>query len=261
MPFQSTRPRGARRAPASSTPMLVLFQSTRPRGARQAQRARQQHAEDVSIHAPAWGATGHVCQFREHLLVSIHAPAWGATCQKRFKGVPGVTFQSTRPCGARRRFGRLARIRRSFNPRARVGRDRRAGRDWAWRSVVSIHAPAWGATRPISTFRCLARFQSTRPRGARLQRPADCRATRAVSIHAPAWGATQGRTANLIAELEFQSTRPRGARLSKSDSSGLTVAFQSTRPRGARRYQAPNQMPMPCFNPRARVGRDVAPAR
>ena len=38
-----------------------------------------QDALDVSIHAPAWGATpGHKDQwFLKH--VSIHAPAWGAT--------------------------------------------------------------------------------------------------------------------------------------------------------------------------------------
>ena len=35
--------------------------------------------KDVSIHAPAWGATC-VAHTELHLLdVSIHAPAWGAT--------------------------------------------------------------------------------------------------------------------------------------------------------------------------------------
>jgi len=58
--------------------------------------------------------------------------------------------------------------------------------------LVSIHAPAWGATK----------------RG-----PVTCQHV-LVSIHAPAWGATV-----YLNELdhfikEFQSTRPRGARLS-----------------------------------------------
>ena len=36
----------------------------------------------VSIHAPAWGATDITEQPRDAYGVSIHAPAWGATPQK-----------------------------------------------------------------------------------------------------------------------------------------------------------------------------------
>ena len=57
--------------------------------------------------------------------------------------------------------------------------------------IVSIHAPAWGAT-PAS--RCQASIS-------------------AVSIHAPAWGATRlFRVFQHRLDL-FQFTRPRGARL------------------------------------------------
>ena len=35
------------------------------------------------------------------------------------------------------------------------------------KDIVSIHAPAWGATRIRSTIRSTPTFQSTRPRGAR----------------------------------------------------------------------------------------------
>ena len=76
----------------------------------------------VSIHAPAWGATGKHHVFYDHDVVSIHAPAWGATMMTRpclprrlvsihapAWGATGqslaqqlrVTFQSTRPRGAR----------------------------------------------------------------------------------------------------------------------------------------------------------------
>src|SRR5262249_39433644 len=125
--FQSTRPRGARRASDSrSQPPVIVsihapawgatliwdvmlnfhaFQSTRPRGARhRATRAKRLIAA-VSIHAPAWGATGCVQLKSRQLPVSIHAPAWGAT--------PGLMpmyfqrrFQSTRPRGARPGFER-----------------------------------------------------------------------------------------------------------------------------------------------------------
>ena len=79
--------------------------------------------------------------------------------------------------------------------------------------VVSIHAPAWGATplprpsacraksfKPRTRVGCdqfirqprraIAKFQSTHPRGVR---PSECRhdgGRQNVSIHAPAWGAT-----------------------------------------------------------------------
>ena len=42
-----------------------------------------------------------------------------------------------------------------FNPRARVGRDTLDAAPYSTRAFVSIHAPAWGATR-ISEFKsCL----------------------------------------------------------------------------------------------------------
>ncbi|EEX75943.1 hypothetical protein SELSPUOL_02671 [Selenomonas sputigena ATCC 35185] len=54
-------------------------------------------------------------------------------------------------------------------------------------------------------------FQSTRPRGARLQ----------TSCRSYSW-------------TVFQSTRPRGARQKAEKCQGHTIKFQSTRPRGAR---------------------------
>ncbi len=61
-------------------------------------------AHAVSIHAPAWGAT-HVPAWHGEwkLAVSIHAPAWGATTTNEWVHYALV----------------------SFNPRARMGRDRR----------------------------------------------------------------------------------------------------------------------------------------
>src|SRR5690606_30025273 len=76
-----------------------------------------------------------------------------------------------------------------FNPRPRVGGDSTA-RSIAARGLVSIHAPAWGAT---------ARFPL---RLAQLT----------VSIHAPAWGATSCGYTSFPVVLTFQSTPPRGGR-------------------------------------------------
>ena len=145
--FQSTRPRGARPQPLITLPVTMMFQSTRPRGARLCSLSQYLFNLDVSIHAPAWGATAWPLPADQVARVSIHAPAWGATAI--YQASPGLAER--------------------FNPRARVGRDlmyrRRplaiapfqSTRPRGARLVpvfvpgctgpVSIHAPAWGATR------------------------------------------------------------------------------------------------------------------
>ena len=122
-------------------------------------------------------------------------------------------FQSTRPRGARpyatRRIDGSAMF-QSTRPRG----ARRVMRPEDFVSeMVSIHAPAWGATyiftaaqracfkfqstrprgaRPFArvSFSIFRKFQSTRPRGARLSNLTADAFNDAVSIHAPAWGAT-----------------------------------------------------------------------
>ena len=104
------------------------------------------------------------------------------------------------------------------------------------RSVVSIHAPAWGATRPYTFF--------TQPRiGFNPRTRVGCDVVNLVtgagdgmvSIHAPAWGATSSmETVAPLASL-FQSTHPRGVRLSGYVQAVAEVEFQSTHPRGVRR--------------------------
>ena len=120
--FQSTRPRGARRQKERFESVTGVFQSTRPRGARHRDIPVAVAVAQVSIHAPAWGATKQLRiphwrmpsfnprarvgrDSRDVRLValspvSIHAPAWGAT-PLEFSEVIGVVFQSTRPRGAR----------------------------------------------------------------------------------------------------------------------------------------------------------------
>ena len=144
----------------------------------------------------------------------------------------------------------------SFNPRARVG-ARHGWLDSQGPAVlVSIHAPARGATRrtltqPVrpSCFNPRARagrdlasfcfvgssqgFQSTRPRGARRLAWLDLVSADLVSIHAPARGATSLSPLPAL-RRKFQSTRPRGARPAWGYTVGSYVKFQSTRPRGAR---------------------------
>ena len=188
--FQSTRPRGARPGLRAFRYTQLLFQSTRPRGARRRHAAVADTCQAVSIHAPAWGATADQSQSRQqsrrfnprarvgrdcssmfivsYTTVSIHAPAWGATRLYR-QTACGHTVSIHAPAwGATRCAGRCDHHKGCFNPRARVGRD---------------------CASEEATVRS-NRFQSTRPRGARLQN--------FTSSSRRRW---------------FQSTRPRGARL------------------------------------------------
>ena len=166
--------------------------------------------------------------------------------------------------------------RRRFNPRARAGRDQ-ANRRNNDINIVSIHAPARGATLCGLDEGCGKMFQSTRPRGARPDgklhivsdnkfqstRPRGARRAilnlynrhQDVSIHAPARGATHHKARPGKPWL-FQSTRPRGARLFVASGEYPQMQFQSTRPRGARHSVSTILRCFWRFNPRARAGRD-----
>ena len=119
--FQSTRPRGARPCAPHICRSRCRFQSTRPRGARLRLLLRRLGRCSISIHAPAWGATGSswmllafwifqstrphggatrpTTQLISLWLISIHAPAWGRD----------------------RRLARRCHRHGHFNPRARMG--------------------------------------------------------------------------------------------------------------------------------------------
>ena len=80
---------------------------------------------------------------------------------------------------------------------------------------VSIHAPAWGATRLRETLR----------------------RQQVVSIHAPAWGATLVFLGHPHLPL-FQSTHPHGVRPSYGERYDTSTKFQSTHPHGVRLQRA-----------------------
>ena len=135
------------------TPPLILFQSTRPRGAR----------HDLSS-VIAFSLWFHSTRPR------------GARPYQAIAHGPEKMFQSTRPRGARLDDEKIEHLITGFNPRARVGRDRRMVAASAILQV-SIHAPAWGATAYTApTAQEIERFN---PR-ARVGR--DSRLIRAVSL-------------------------------------------------------------------------------
>ena len=57
--------------------------------------------------------------------------------------------------------------------------------------MISIHAPARGATYNMGLISWIKEFQSTLPRGERLQTFRLYKAEQRISIHAPARGATE----------------------------------------------------------------------
>ena len=121
----------------------------------------------VSIHAPARGATAFNNGALHMICFNPRARA-GRDKGKSLFFTDADLFQSTRPRGARHKL--------AIN---------------SAKLLVSIHAPARGATGLVFGRLTRQTFQSTRPRGAR-----------------------QVGDSIFIAESEFQSTRPRGARRS-----------------------------------------------
>ena len=102
--------------------------------------------------------------------------------------------------------------------------------------MISIHAPAWGATRKRQdTAKRAANFNPRSRMGSDLIRLQPLVIRVGISIHAPAWGATSGLTWTI----------------------GLNP-FQYTLPHGER--PAPRSGCPPCsgyFNPRSRMGSDI----
>ena len=119
--FQSTPPRGGRPSVIDNLCVVSPFQSTPPRGGRQP-RQNAIFTEEVSIHAPARGAT-----------------------VQRVLRAPIFRFQSTPPRGGRLRDAPIPKPQRCFNPRPRAGGDKNQ-RISSLIPVVSIHARARGAT-------------------------------------------------------------------------------------------------------------------
>ena len=100
---------------------------------------------DVSIHAPAWGATGDrprlpprpprfnprtrvgcdntLWDISSLTIVSIHAPAWGATAFLPPARLPGWSFNPRTRVGCDLFLGSNILAMLSFNPRTRVGCD------------------------------------------------------------------------------------------------------------------------------------------
>ena len=193
-----------------------MFQSTRPRGARPEPTHTEGHSR-VCFNPRARAG-------RDVVTIDANAKTCG--------------FQSTRPRGARRHVCLNSRGMYVFqSTRPRGARPVRSPASTPARLIVSIHAPARGAT--VVRLAGPVRRRCFNPR-ARAGRDGDFLGVRVmseyVSIHAPARGAT-GRTVPIPSTHSRFNPRARAGRDALNSGDGT--------------YR-------PCFNPRARAGRDVA---
>ena len=188
-----------------------MFQSTRPQGARRG---------TYSFYGRRIGFNPRARRGRD--------------CGSSLMAVTFSTFQSTRPQGARLLSPAALRCCRCFNPRARRGRDGYLTDVNVIDGVVSIHAPAGGATKRSRGYDNLSHCFNPRARRGRDK--------------LRSWGGGCSERFN-----------PRARRGRDSGFDVCRVAsggFQSTRPQGARLSRSCTSRPTRCFNPRARRGRD-----
>ena len=191
--------------------------------------------------------------------VSIHAPAKGATMCMPSISSRRAQFQFTRPRRARRRPSASRRTSHGFNSRAREGRDGHVVRV-AGPAAVSIHAPAKGATRPRGGGAGVRDVSIHAPAkgatGGDAPRPGGA----VVSIHAPAKGATSASSRPASAPHQFQFTRPRRARRTRRRGGWARSRFNSRAREGRDRRWRRDRPAARSFNSRAREGRDARPA-
>ena len=145
----------------------LRFQSTLPRRERLLCVSQEYLRCEISIHAPAKGATSMQLQLRTYKQISIHAPAKGATVPFFHRLVPDW----------------------DFNPRSREGSDPIPGRALRT-SCISIHAPAKGATQNAHKSRRDLFISIHAPAKGATIPPDGLAPSLTISIHAPAKGAT-----------------------------------------------------------------------
>ena len=259
------------------------FRSTLPRGERPARRCCDTGPRCFDPRSRAGSDRRAGVSFRTMMRFRSTLPR-GERRALYPKVLTRLVFRSTLPRGERRACPRNWRrfvLFRSTLPRG----ERRGGRrDGTRYPVVSIHAPARGATLGLLTPQERAErfdprsragsdsrtnsagahrraFRSTLPRG---ERPSSFGAwtprPRGVSIHAPARGATRVLARYDLAHGVSIHAPARGATTRRSSGTGRPV-FRSTLPRGERLAEAVRARTAERFDPRSRAGSDRAARR
>ena len=125
------------------------------------------------------------------------------------------------------------------------------------RKIISIHAPARGATAPCSVVLSMPGFQSTLPRG---ERPLKLMQTQYNISHfnpRSREGSDRSLCSPVSGSTQFQSTLPRGERLICITAIMCQFKISIHAPaRGATCSSCPRALYLSHFNPRSREGSD-----
>ncbi len=213
----------------------------------------------VSIHAPAWGATlPHRIPFLD-FDVSIHAPAWGATQRGHDISLAPLVSIHAPAWGATSRGSDCHAGRHGFNPRSRMGSDDLLRLDRI-DIRVSIHAPAWGATSTFAVVAASSMFQSTLPHG---ERPDRCSPQSWTGCFNPRsrMGSDAARTAGIEDPVGFNPRSRMGSDSGPRRSGVDTDRFNPRSRMGSDNSGASRSLSRPCFNPRSRMGSDIGERR
>ena len=211
----------------------------------------------ISIHAPARGATIFSIRLpASHLFQSTlprgeRLPSYSDSCF-------AVIFQSTLPRGERRSSSVQSSNFGDFNPRSREGSDEVLNESAASTLLISIHAPARGATGKrgiLGIFKWISihapargatkredvyfpHFVNFNPRsreGSDDKQP--LRLVLLVNFNPRSReGSDDQALSGKFPPFSFQSTLPRGERRRRFSRNSCCSVFQSTLPRGERRF-------------------------
>ena len=121
--FQFALPHGERRNIIIVRMVVCMFQFALPHGERLSPEGMIAQFMNVSIRAPAWGATYEQRDVRAQVEVSIRAPAWGATGYPLDGRFPHKCFNSRSRMGSDCRQYAYATAGVCFNSRSRMGSD------------------------------------------------------------------------------------------------------------------------------------------
>ncbi len=276
--FQPTRPCGARHRRSGGRKRVVMFQSTRPCGARPRRSPGWARSSRFQPTRPYGARLPSRCTAYDVDGVSTHAPLWGATIREAVRYIAPM-FQPTRPYGARHaRRNQRRDLASSFNPRAPMGRDERAAdvllrgprfqptRPYGARlagaltkvsrSLVSTHAPLWGATRFSRAISATSSSFNPRAPMGRDAEPRSRRLCVVVSTHAPLWGATSPSRHRPWASPVSTHAPLWGATSRQIGGEAATGVSTHAPLWGATSARCPACRSRRGFNPRAPMGRD-----
>ena len=147
---------------------ILRFQSTLPRGERRATTGCVTLRGYISIHAPAWGATVEKCKAFLEQDISIHAPAWGATCTSATFMPVAPDFNPRSRVGSDPDFPGLIFILPEFQSTLPRGERPRPFPALLFSLKFQSTLPRGERQRAIIPSNTATAFQSTLPRGERL---------------------------------------------------------------------------------------------